>query len=119
MKSYIRIYGPPIAKALRVLEKIATESPEVMISSYYSTIIPTPFTPDYPEAMSRYYATMPDEIPVKEKEKLISKSGHTLGEYDFFFEWARDPSWEEVEKLLTKIDEALAPLGCRYHMVTR
>ncbi len=31
MKSYIRIYGPPLLKAIRALEKIAVNMPEVCI----------------------------------------------------------------------------------------
>jgi hypothetical protein len=31
MKSYVRIYGPPLLKAIRALEKIAVNMPEVCI----------------------------------------------------------------------------------------
>ncbi|MCJ7631774.1 hypothetical protein MUP77_05170 [Candidatus Bathyarchaeota archaeon] len=49
----------------------------------------------------------------------VSKSGHELGEYDFFFEWAERPSWEQMRDLISRIDKALAPLGCRYTLVNK
>ncbi len=62
---------------------------------------------------------IPDTVPIERKSKLISGSGHTLGEYDFFFEWAKDPTWEEIQDLVSKIDEALGPLGCNYTIDTK
>ena len=127
MKSYIKIFGPPLVKALHALEKIAAESPEVLITSYFDTLCPTPssryagdYTGDYDAALRNYLDTcIPDTVPTERKSKLISGSGHTLGEYDFFFEWAKDPTWEEIQDLLSKIDEALGPLGCKYTSVTK
>jgi len=128
MKSYIKIIGPPTVKAIHALEKIAIESPETLIDSYYSSIIPSPSMAGYEDAIDAYLSTVDSwyrgteyatEMPLKRRTKLISKSGHTLGEYDFFFEWARDPAWEELEDLMEKIDEAFAALGCRYTMATK
>ncbi len=31
MKSYIKIYGPPVLKSIRVLEKLAVKMPEICI----------------------------------------------------------------------------------------
>jgi len=50
------------------------------------------------------------EISVKRCGKIISKSGEGLGEYDFFFEWFTKPTTDQVNELIEKIDEALAPL---------
>ena len=119
LKSYIKLYGPPILKALHVLEKIAAESPEVLIKSFYRGGVPLPGMPTRREDMTIYFDTIPVEISMARKNKLISESGHTLGENDFFFEWARDPTWKEIDELITKIDEALAPLGCKYTIATR
>jgi len=118
-KSYVKIYGPPVAKALHALEKVAVETPEV--SFYTSTMA---FTPEIPlvevraEEYLRIYS-IAEAVPKKRREKLISKSGATLGEYDFFFEWLIEPDLERVENLINKIDEALKPLGCRYTITTR
>lgn len=40
-----------------------------------------------------------------------------LGDYDFFFEWYKNPKRAEIDDLMRRIDEALAPLGCRYRMI--
>ncbi len=127
MKSYIKIYGPPFVKAIHALEKIAAESPEVLITSFYNALCPAPSTRysgeyagDYDAALRSYLDTcLPDTVPTGRKSKLISGSGHTLGDYDFFFEWAKDPTWEEIQDLLSKVDEALGPLGCKYTSVTK
>jgi len=120
-KSYVKIYGPPVAKALHALEKIAVDMPEVSI---YSSIMSTsPLIPfDVTETEKYFEHSMPgyiSDIPVERKTKLISKSGVTIGEYDFFFEWATDPNWEQVEDLIDKIDKALKPLGCNYTITTK
>ncbi len=123
MKTYIKIYGPPFVKAIRALEKIAAESPEVLITSYYDALCPTPSTRyagDYTGELRQYLDTcLPDTVPTERKSKLISGSGHTLGEYDFFFEWAKAPTWEEMQDILSKVDKALGPLGCKYTSVTK
>ena len=51
--------------------------------------------------------------------KIISKSGETLEDCDFFFEWFKDPSQAELNDLIGKIDEALSPMGCRYTITTK
>ncbi|UCH01368.1 MAG: hypothetical protein JSV20_05665 [Candidatus Bathyarchaeota archaeon] len=96
MKSFIKIYGPPVFEALKALEGIATESPKTAIVSYARLILRK-------------------EIEVD----LISKSGETLGEHDFYFEWAREPTYQELDDLIKKIDEALRPLGCKYTIITK
>ncbi len=122
MRSYIKIYGPPLMKAIKALEKVAIDMPEVCImdtSIKYS--IPTfqqGFADtDHSSDVELYFA--PAEIPEKRCGNIISKSGEELGEYDFFFEWFKKPSAEECRLLIEKIDETLAPLGCRYTMVTK
>jgi hypothetical protein len=117
MKSYVKIYGPPVAKALRALEKIAMESPNVQISGFYESYCF--LSENEPDSMNAYLASIPCEVPQKHRARLISKSGHTLGSNDFYFEWTENPSWQDVENLITKIDDAFAPLGCRYTIETR
>ncbi len=124
MKTYIKIYGPPFVKAIRALEKIAAESPEVLITSYFDALCPqtttTRYRGDYTSELMAYLdEVIPETVPIERKSKLVSASGHTLGEYDFFFEWAKNPTWEEIQDLLSKIDEAFGPLGCKYTSVTK
>ncbi len=120
--SFIKVFGPPTLKAIRELEKIAVDTPEVCImdtiigaSTDYLTAFSNPeFTADYFTALD-----LPGEISVERCGKIISKSGERLGEFDFFFEWFTDPSMEQLNDLIEKIDEALAPLGCKYTITTK
>lgn len=118
MRSYIKIYGPPILEAIRALEKIAVEMPEVCIMD---TIIVQELPMFSTETgVATYFGTALNiEVPGERCGKLISKSGELLGEYDFFFEWFKEPTMEELNKLIQKIDEALAPLGCKYTITTK
>lgn len=121
-RSYVKIYGPPILKAIRALEKVAVEFSKTATVRHFNILTPTP---DYEQvgqrAMELYgQALLPEiEIPVEEKVKLISKASDTLGDYDFFFEWGKEPTKQEVLELIEKIDEALSGCGCRYSIVTK
>ena len=119
MKSYVKIYGPPLLKALRVLEKIAIESPRVKIRSFYDTITPSPPLATYEAEMGAFFTGMGVTLPKEQTVLLISDSGRTLGDYDFYFEWGQDPSWRDIQDLIEKMDEALTPLGCKYTIVTK
>jgi len=135
MISFIKIYGPPILKAIRALEKIAVQIPEVCIMD---TIIshqvpqyvgrkrsqePSKTSGDFlianaPEFAKRYFISSGIEIHTERCHNIISKSGVSLGEYDFFFEWFEEPDQEKMSELIIKIDQALAPLGCLYSITT-
>ena len=117
MRSYIKIYGPPFVKAIKELEKIAISMPHISIMN---TLIATGPFPTGGDNVSEYFGNLGvGEISVERREKIISKSGEMLGDYDFFFEWFRDPTQAEINALIEKIDEALAPLGCKYTITTR
>lgn len=118
MKSYIKIYGPPVLKALDELERIAGEMPG--ISFYYHYIL------------GFIRVGKSETAPFREEEQLgvgeryeaksrpsVSKSGYTLGDYDFFFEWAREPDGEQLRNLIEKIENVLTPLGCKYTITTK
>jgi hypothetical protein len=126
MISYVKIYGPPLMKALRALEKVAVDTPEVCImSTKIQAAIDVP-------AVSSYRAEDPSldsvqwvnqyfggSIPEERCGSIISKSGHSLGRFDFYFEWFTDPSMDQVESLIERIDEALTPLGVKYTLTTK
>ena len=119
--SYIKIYGPPVLKAIRELEKIAVDMPEVCIMDTVMAGVPdytAAFSdPDY--TMSYFTQTLgPVEIEVERCDTIISKSGEKLGEYDFFFEWFTRPTMAQINELIEKIDGALTPLGCKYTITT-
>ncbi len=116
MKSYVRIYGPPLLKALRALEKLAANMPEVCImDTMIEASLPQFNTRD---GVRNYFAAI-DDITEKRCETIISKSGVKMGDFDFVFEWFKEPKSEEVNQLIERIDEALAPLGVKYTIATK
>lgn len=136
MISFIKIYGPPVLKAIKALEKIAVEMPEVCIMDTVIThqipqyvgkdrgVKPAKSYGDFliaraPEFAMRYFSSSEISIPVERCNTIISKSGESLGEYDFFFEWFDEPSQQQLNDLIEKIDDALAPLGCLYTITTK
>lgn len=121
-RSYIKIYGPPILKAIRALENLAVEFSKTTTIRHYNILTPQlPYGAMGTGDVGPYERVLLPEvrIPTDQKVKLISRSSESLGEYDFFFEWASEPTKSEVQELIGKIDEALASCGCRYTIVTR
>ena len=118
MKSYIKIYGPPYLKAIKVLEKIAIDMSEVCI---WDTLIEMENKPgiDWDTYFANFHGFPGDGVPEMHCEKIISKSGEKIGEYDFYFEWSKKPTTEKFDNLIEKIDNALAPLGCKYTITTK
>jgi hypothetical protein len=127
MKSYIKLYGPPVAKALRVLREVAVDMPEVCIMDLgiealggHGTMprMHTAGEDFFPHTSQEYHTILGVEVPEERCDNLISKSGETTGEYDFYFEWFKDPSKEELEMLIEKIDEKLEPMGRITYTIT-
>jgi hypothetical protein len=137
MMTFIKIFGPPVLKAIRALELIAVSMPEVRIMD---TII----VQGLPKAMSRdvgvsqtqragrgslglypggrvrrYFSSHDIAVPVERTRSIVSDAGESLGDYDFFFEWVQEPTMEQVFDLIERIDAALAPLGCWYKITTK
>jgi len=139
LRSYIRIYGPPVAEAIKALEKIAVDMPTVCImdsfiekshpvygdheglhvSDEHAVVGIT----DYAEGVSlsdwtsRYFTPM--SISKERCDKIISRYGEMLGDFDFFFEWFTKPTMNQIEELIDKIDGAFSKLGCFYTIVTK
>jgi len=130
-KSYVKIYGPPVCKAIRALEKIVikdyikktdAEMPEISIFSSLmatSSMIPSDVSSTEQYLAEAHSTDFTPDIPASRKVKLVSKSGSSIGEYDFFFDWEKKPSWKQLENLIEKIDKALKPLGCMYTITTK
>ena len=137
MRTFIKIFGPPVLEAIRVLELIAASMPEVQTKD---TIIvhglPKTMSRDvgvsqtqragrgslglYPGGGVRRYFTSHDiAVPVERTKSIVSNAGERLGDYDFFFEWVQEPTMEQVFDLIERIDVALAPLGCWYRITTK
>ena len=66
-----------------------------------------------------YFTPLKGDVSPERCEKLVSESGHRLGDYDFFFEWFREPSLEELNSLIQRIDDTLKPLGVRYMITSK
>ena len=123
MKSYIKIIGPPIAKTIKALEKVAVETPEVCVmSTPLEVSLRAPVTsPSYVGlddsfSINGYFDS---EMPEERCKKIISKSGESLGEYDFYFEWFKEPSMDDLMGLLEKVDEAVKGTGASYTVTTK
>jgi hypothetical protein len=122
MRSYVKILGPPIIKAVKKLEKISINMPQVCImDQFILNDIPRHLAKDlgepieYSEVVMGYFSRRTGVRVNRERcSNIISKSASSLGEYDFFFEWFEKPNAEQLNDLIQKIDESLAPLGCRY-----
>jgi hypothetical protein len=116
MKSYVRVYGPPLLKALKALEKIAIGLPEVCImDTIIEASLPTFNTP---QGIMTYFSSV-DKIPEKRCSNIISKSSVRMGDFDFVFEWFKEPKMDQINMLIEKIDEALLPLGVKYTIATK
>jgi hypothetical protein len=119
-KSYVRIYGPPLMKAIKTLEGVAVEMAKKTEVKFRHKCVPYPTRMQsdkndwnsYLKGMQKTYKDC------YEPEKLISDASMTLGDYDFVFEWTSKPSLKKIEDLIEKVDEALAEVGVMYTMTT-
>jgi len=129
MKSYVKIYGPPMGKAIKALRKVAIDTPEVCIMDpaiAASLSIPTAgggivsggAALDSIQGVQTFFGGA-GAISEERCDTIISKSGESLGKYDFFYEWFQKPSVSQVEDLMTKIDEVLEGIGVRYTLTTK
>ena len=129
MKSYIKIYGPPILKALKELEKIAIDMPEVSIMNtnfvpglsrpgFLDDDISSDTLMDNIQGVMTYFGG--EGIISEERSRnIISKSGETLGNNDFYFEWIKNPKIDDIYNLIEKIDDAFLELGVHYTITTK
>ena len=129
MRSYIKLYGPPILEAVRTLEKIAIDMPDVCIMDYViahniskseaKELDVSEVSTERGFAYGSFLERTGVVLPVERRHNIFSKHGKKLGEYDFFFEWFERPEISQVDELIRKIDAALKPLGCRYTIITK
>jgi len=127
MRSFIKIMGPPVAKALIELEKVAIDLPQVCIMDESILHgIPRELAGDvgesikYTERIEGFFIQRTGiAVETERCKKIISKSGRELGEYDFFFEWFKKPTLDELNSLIRKVDDTLAPLGVYYTLTTK
>jgi hypothetical protein len=135
MRSYIKIYGPPVFEAIKALQEIAIPIEEVCIMDTIwesggadvaidigvpvATERASPGLGFSASAVEQYFVQNFGSISKARCENIISKSGQSVGEYDFYYEWFGEPNQTQLTGLIQKIDEALKPLGCRYTITTK
>ena len=76
MRSYIKVYGPPVMKAIKALEKIAVDEPQVCIMDSLIVNDMAYFTdPDtYTDYAGDYFSPLvPYPIEQERCDKIISK----------------------------------------------
>ncbi len=119
-KTYVRIYGPPLLKAMKALEGVAVEMSKSTEVKFSHKCVPYPTRMqsdkrDWETYLKNLQNTYTD---CYEPQKIISDAGMTLGEYDFVFDWVEKPSMKKVQGLIEKIDGALGELGVLYSLKT-
>lgn len=119
--TYLRIYGPPLLKAIRALEGVAVDMSKVIDVKFSHKCVPYPTrmqTDDrgWDSYLKKLKNTYTD---CYEPQKIISDASMTLGDYDFVFEWSSKPTMKRVQGLMDKIDEALTTIGALYTMTTK
>ena len=120
VKSYIRIYGPPLLKAIKVLEGVAVDMSNKTEVKFSHKCVPYPTRlqsdkNDWNAYLKNMQKTYTD---CYEPEKIISDASMTLGDYDFVFDWTSKPSIVKIEDLIAAVDTALAEVGVLYTMTT-
>ena len=120
VKSYIRIYGPPLLKAIKVLEGVAVDMSNKTEVKFSHKCVPYPTRlqsdkNDWNTYIKNMQKTYKD---CYEPEKILSDASMTLGDYDFVFEWTSKPSIAKIEDLIAKVDSALAEVGVLYTLTT-
>jgi len=120
VRSYVRIYGPPLLKAIRALEAIAVEMSKAVDVKFSHTCLPYPSrTQSDIRDWNQYLKNMENMyVDCYEPVKIISDASEMLGDYDFFFEWSGTPKTEQLKNFIEKMDKALGDLGCYYTVTT-
>ena len=119
-KTYVRIYGPPLLKAIKTLEGVAVDMSKATEVKFSHKCVPYPTRlqsdkRDWNNYLKNLKNTYTD---CYESQKIISDASMTLGEYDFMFEWTEKPTMKKIQGLIEKIDGALGELGVYYSLTT-
>jgi uncharacterized protein YegP (UPF0339 family) len=114
MRTFIKLIGPPIVKAIRELNKIAINTPEVCVMDPNIATNILEFR-DFSE-IHNYFGGI-SSISKERCSAMISTSGEKLGDFNYYFQWYEIPTLSQIHTLYEMIDEALEPLGCRYKVV--
>ncbi|OLS16520.1 MAG: hypothetical protein HeimC3_54630 [Candidatus Heimdallarchaeota archaeon LC_3] len=94
MRTYLKLYGPDLLKALPILEEISTKFSELSGS-----------------------ASLREDKSSK-KVARIKSSSVVIGNYDFSFDWHTEPTIDRVLNLIKEIDLKLLKTKVRYEAST-
>ncbi|MCK4437820.1 hypothetical protein KAV47_01995 [Candidatus Bathyarchaeota archaeon] len=119
-KTYVRIFGPPLLKAIKALEGVAVDMSKAIEVKFSHKCVPYPTRlqsdkRDWNTYLKNLQNTYKD---CYEPQKIISDASMTLGDYDFVFEWTEKPSMKKILGLIENIDGALGDLGVHYSLTT-
>jgi hypothetical protein len=119
-KTYVRIFGPPLLKAIKALEGVAVDMSKATEVKFSHKCVPYPTRlqsdkRDWNNYLKNLQSTYTD---CYEPQKIISDASMTLGEYDFMFEWTEKPTMKKIQGLIEQIDGALGDLGVHYSLTT-
>ncbi len=120
-KTYVRIYGPPLMKALQALEGVAVEMSKEREVKFSHKCIPYPTRLQSDNRdWNNYLNNLKNSyVDCYEPAKIISDSKQLLGDYDFMFEWVdKKPTMKQLEALIERIDVALTGIGVHYTLNT-
>ena len=101
MKTYIKLYGPSIDRAIDALDELIKE----MRRGY-----------QLGRRVSHIVSVVDPSIDLLTGRPI---SGAQLGDYDYCVEWLTPPNPEHIKNLARGIDRALWYTGCEYTLTTK
>lgn len=116
MKTYVKIEGKDFEPAIKKLEQLAVESPQICVMDMLmDQEMPGPDTSitQINEEWTRTYFGLTEAVDKEECSKIVAKS-RELGDSSLFFEWLQEPNKKMLAELKEKIDKTLKPLGVKY-----
>ena len=116
MISYVKIIGPPIRDAIIALENIAVDLPQTCIMDH---AILDNVSKSIASDVGGWFDKRGVIVPIERCKDIISKSGESLGDYDFYFEWTERPRTDDIITLIERIDIAFEQIGAMYSLTTK
>ena len=118
MRTWVKIITGDDEKAINALRQIAVDNPQVCM---YDKILEYDI-PDFSIITGQWtmdYFSQLESLTLENCEDLISKSGTSTGEYDFYYEWMEEPDKQQLDALREKIDQALNELDVDYEITNK